>query len=77
MKKTLTFAVLALGPLLRLTWALDPTAIGPLIKGAEYTFTQICQFHNPDPFFQESVSLLSILYVLFSRSDCSVDLQSG
>ncbi len=63
MKKTLTFAVLALGPLLRLTWALDPTAIGPLIKGAEYTFTQICQFHNPDPFFQESVSLLSILYV--------------
>lgn len=54
--KTGTLAVLALGPLLRLTWALDPTAIGSLIKAATYTFNKICEIHNPDPFFQESVS---------------------
>ena len=49
----MVLTLLALGPLVS---AFDRNHIELLTKAAAYTFDQICELHNPDPFFDETVS---------------------
>jgi len=54
LKTLILLTLLVLGPLVS---AFDRDHIELLTKAASYTFDQICELHNPDPFFDERVSL--------------------
>ncbi len=53
LKTLMLLTLLALRPLVS---AFDHKHIELLTKAASYTFDQICELHNPDPFFDEEVS---------------------